>query len=324
MDDVQLEGPEESPGLDEEGLQHLLRWVQDGVVSRRQLLSLGAQPHDIRRLLRRRELAVVHPGVYVDHTGPLTWEQRAWAAVQVHWPAALTRECALPKPPFKASIQVAIAMHRTVRPVRGVIAIRTAQFDERVRWHSSPPSIALEHAAIDVALSKTDLAERFRVLADVCQTRETSADRIAAALGARPRVPERPLLLELLADLAEGACSVLERGYLELERAHGLPAPQRQLPATIDGRRAYRDVPYEEFGVVVELDGKAFHDNAAARDRDFDRDLETAVTSGALTVRLTYGQVFSRGCRTIRHIATLLERRGWTGPFVPCPACAGS
>jgi hypothetical protein len=46
--------------------------AQHGVVSRSQLLEHGVEQHEIRRLLRRREWAVAHPGVYVAHTGPLT------------------------------------------------------------------------------------------------------------------------------------------------------------------------------------------------------------------------------------------------------------
>lgn len=93
--------------MDENALSAALR-DQDGVISRAQLGALGAAPHDVRRLLRRRELVLVHPGVYVDHTGPLTWQQRAQAAVLAHWPAALTRESALPSPPPAAPIQVAV------------------------------------------------------------------------------------------------------------------------------------------------------------------------------------------------------------------------
>ena len=55
--------------------------AQHGVVSRAQALARGLAPHDLRRLVRRRELAVLHPGVYVDHTGEPTWLQQAWAAV---------------------------------------------------------------------------------------------------------------------------------------------------------------------------------------------------------------------------------------------------
>ena len=37
--------------------------AQAGVVSRAQALQVGLQPHDLRRLVRRRELAPLLPGV---------------------------------------------------------------------------------------------------------------------------------------------------------------------------------------------------------------------------------------------------------------------
>lgn len=46
--------------------------AQDGVIARRQSLAAGCPPTAIRRLLRRRDWATIHPGVYVNHTGPLT------------------------------------------------------------------------------------------------------------------------------------------------------------------------------------------------------------------------------------------------------------
>lgn len=317
---------EVTEGLDEEALDHLLTWVQDGVVARRQLLELGARPHDIRRMLRRRDLTVVHPGVYVNHTGPLTWVQRAWAAVLAHWPAALARESALPKPARNGPVHVAIDLRRTVRRVEGVVAHRTAGFQDRVSWLKAPPRTTLEHAAIDVAATKADIVEKFRVFADAAQTRETSADKIAQVLRARRGVADRRLLLELLDDLAAGACSVLEREYLLLERRHGLPTtPQdgveRQRPTEIRGRSAFQDVVHEKYLLVIELDGRAFHDNAAARDQDSLRDLETVVRSDRVTVRLTYGLVLRDGCRTVWAIALLLQRRGWKGTFVRCPDC---
>ena len=68
---------------------------QAGIIARRQALRGGLTSNDVRRRLRRREWVVVHPGVYVDHTGQLTWLQRAWAAVLYAWPAALCGESAL-------------------------------------------------------------------------------------------------------------------------------------------------------------------------------------------------------------------------------------
>lgn len=75
-------------------LGHLLE-LQSGVVARRQVLAAGQTDNDIRRRLRRRAWAQVHPGVYVDHTGALTWLQRAWAAVLFAEPAALCHDSAL-------------------------------------------------------------------------------------------------------------------------------------------------------------------------------------------------------------------------------------
>lgn len=134
-------------------------------------------------------------------------------------------------------------------------------------------------------------------------------------------MPRRALLEALLEDLAVGACSVLERAYLHLERGHGLPRAERQPRDEVAGRAYYRDVRYRRHGVLVELDGRPFHDTAAARDRDHARDLDTAIASGELTVRLTYGQVVGDGCATIAKIATLLGRRGWPGPALRCPSC---
>lgn len=317
--------------FDHEQLAVLLTLVQDGVVSRRQLLGLGATDDDIERMVRRGELHRRHPGVYVEHNGPLTRQQREWVAVLVHWPAALTRQSALPDPPHRAVVDVAISTTRTVKPVAGVVAHRTAAIGHpdrpdptsRVDWRRAPPAMRLEHVVVDLASAVvlTDPLAAFRLLADAAQTRRTSATAIAAVLRGR-RVAGKALLLEMLDDLATGACSVLEREYLNaVERAHGLPTGRRQKPSTTRGRAAYRDVEYEDQDLVVELDGRAFHDTAAARDDDAERDLEARVTEESTTVRLTYGLVFGDPCRTAGHVATLLHRRGWHGSIVTCPRC---
>lgn len=315
-------GDEEKPGLDQEGLDHLLTWVQEGVVSRRQILALGGTDRDIARMLRRRDLVVVHPGVYVNHTGKLTRSQLKWAAVLYYWPAALCHRSALPKPSRTGQIHLAVDKSRHRRRIDGVTIHRIGDFDAQVKWNLSPPRVPYEHSVIAVAADAEDVFAAFTVMADACQTRETTAAALATALRSRHRFAGRSLLLELLDDLSEGACSVLEREWLILERRHGLPTGDtRQVPTTVDGRAAYRDVDHSKYDTLVELDGRVFHDNATARDRDYDRDLDATVTSSLTTVRLTYGQVLRNGCRTVRKVATVLERGGWPGPFVRCPDC---
>ncbi|WP_426246464.1 hypothetical protein [Nocardioides sp. LHG3406-4] len=121
--------------------------------------------------------------------------------------------------------------------------------------------------------------------------------------------------------MSEGTCSALEHGYLHwVERAHGLPKPVRQLRVA-SPQPVLRDVGYASFGLVVELDGRLFHDNARSRDRDLGRDLDAALT-GRTTVRLGWGQVFGKPCETAEKVGRLLQAGGWSGVTTPCPRCA--
>ena len=305
-------------------LQHLLTWLQDGVVSRRQILELGGNDNDIERMLRRRELTTVHTGVYVSHTGPLSREQKEWAAVLAFWPAALAEESALPGHPIDVVI-VAIALDRRCQPLARVRVRRTKDLAKRLAPNSSPPRIRLEHATIDVMarkIARDDVAGAFTTLAEVCHSRRTSPVAIAEALTERGRVAGRRLLAAMLEDFATGACSVLERGYLHrVERAHGLPRASRQHPSDATGRVSAHDVRYERFGIEVELDGRAFHDNAHGRDADARRDLAELVHSDVTTTRVTYGMVFRDPCWTARMIAGLLRKHGWRGELQRCPRC---
>lgn len=305
-------------------LAHLLRWIQDGVVSRRQIRAAGGTDHDIARMVRRRELTTVHPGVYVDHSGPLSRRQREWAAVLTAWPAALSHESALPDPPLQP-IHVAIALDRSVTVPSWVASHRMADLDARARWNATPPRVGVEHSWIDVAarhLGDDDVSGAFASLARVCFSRRTTPDRIADCLATRGRVTGRATIQGLLADARDGANSVLERGYLHrVERAHGLPPGRRQARSNATGRRTDQDVSYDDFGLVVELDGRAFHDSPEARDTDAERDLAELASRGAATARVTYGLVYRQACATAHRIGAILNRRGWAGELRRCPSC---
>lgn len=302
--------------------------LQSGVVSRRQALERGLGDHDLRRLVRRRELTVVHPGVLVDHTGPLLWAQRAWAATLSVAPSALSGTSALRAVngpgrrdhDDRAPIHVAVDRQRKVVSPAGVVVHRVAGLEDRVLWNTSPPRLRTEEAVIDLAADARSELDAVHRIADAVQSRSTTADRLRAALDSRARVPRRSFLADVLDDIDQGACSVLEHGYLtRVERPHGLQRADRQVRDSARGP-VYRDVDYREHGLVVELDGRLFHDSARARDRDLDRDLEVVV-SGRRSVRLGWGQVFDRPCRTASHVAALLRAGGWTGCPIMCPDC---
>jgi hypothetical protein len=311
------------PGMDT--LAEILR-DQDGLVSRRQLLGLKLRQHDIERMLRRRELAVVHPGVYVEHTGPLTWQQRAWAGVLFAWPAALTHRSALraAEGPGRRDgndrvIEVAVDGQRNQAEPDGVRIRRLRGLEERVQWNVGPPRVRYDDAIIDVAADAPSDLDAVAALADACGSRRTTAARLLRTLDQRPRVRRRTWLEGVLGDVAEGTCSVLEHGYLDLvERPHGLPTGRRQASRRHAGSTTSRDVDYD--GLVVELDGRLFHDSPHARDLYLERDLDAAI-GGSETIRLGYGQVFDRGCSTAAKLGLVLRRRGWDGRPTPCAGC---
>ena len=225
---------------------------QAGVVARAQLRTLDLEPHDIRRLIRRRELSVIHPGVYLDHTGDATWLQRAWAAVLFCWPAALAAESAMRAadgPGRRAAedgpIHVVISRARRVVAPAGIQVVRTFGLDDRVLWNLGPPRMRYDEAALDVALASRGEFAAIGAVARAVQSQHTTATRMRAALDLRTRAPRRDLLTAVLDDVAAGACSVLEHGYLtRVEVPHGLPTADRQQRGHTTAGVVYRDATY--------------------------------------------------------------------------------
>ena len=217
---------------------------------------------------------------------------------------------------------MAVGLRRNLQTVPGTAVHRMTQLADRVDWRAPPPRVRVNHALIDVMfvrIAGAGVAGAYSALSRTCFSL-TKPDRVARTLAGRARVPGRALIEGMLTDLRDGVCSVLERGYVRTSSGRtgchgGAGSGPGSRPATA------QDVRYEEYDVVVELDGRAIHDNPDAWDDDARRDLAELATGGAVTARVTYGLVFREACSTAAWIALILRRRGWTGPFVRCPAC---
>ncbi len=286
---------------------------QDGVVARFQALEEGLRAHQVERLLRRREWALLQPGVYVDHTGRPTWRQRAWGAVLGHWPAALfgASVLAATHSTGAAADLIHVGIDRTrARPARvpGVAVHFVTDLEARARWNLSPPRLRFEDAVLDLAASAENDLAAVAVLLDACGSRRTTAARLRSALDERCRISRRPWIEAVLTDAAEGTHSVLERGYRELERAHGLPQALRQCREETPTGVVYRDARYGRTA-TVELDGWAVHGRREQWEADLARDLEVAA-DGGVNVRLGYRQVYGTGCATIAAVIRFLRSRG--------------
>lgn len=308
-------------------LQHLLD-VQCGVVGRAQALEVGLTDNDIRRLIRGLRLTQVHAGVYVDHTGPLTWLQRAWSAVLFCRPAALCDESArrIAGGPGGAMhddgrpIHVGIDHSRRVRAPAGIEVHRIVGLDDQVLWNASPPRQRLEHTTVRLAARAPREIDAIACIADAVGARLTTATRLGSALATMNRSARRQFLSNVIADVAGGTCSSLEHGFLvNVERPHGLPTPSRQFRESLKGP-VYRDALYEEFGLIVELDGRIHHTKARQHDSDLERDLDAVVTRRE-TIRLGWGQAYDRACSTAFKLGAVFIDRGWTDRPRRCPAC---
>jgi very-short-patch-repair endonuclease len=295
--------------------------AQAGVVHRRQLLELGLDDNDVRRLVRRRELARLHSGVYLNHTGPPTWLSRAWAATLYYGEAALCHRSALDL--AGDPIHVAIEHPRNGAPLPGVVLHRLTRLHDRVQWHRSPPRLRLEEAALDVAGDAETLTKAIDVVTEVCNRRVTTPQRLLEALAARQRTPRGLELRRVLGEVADGMSSVLESGVVRrVLRPHGLPVGRRQVRGQTPQGVVYRDMLLDEYAVVLELDGHTWHADPASRAHDMVRDLQAA-GEGLLTVRLGWPHVHQSACMTAAGLVAVLQRRGWRGrPRACSSACA--
>ncbi|MEU4452940.1 type IV toxin-antitoxin system AbiEi family antitoxin domain-containing protein [Nocardioides sp. NPDC023903] len=294
--------------------------MQDGVATYAQLIAGGLSRIDIERSVRRNELRRVHPRVYINHTGPLTWEQRAWAAVLYAAPALLCRD-SLEAPRGRddgRSIHVAIDHSRKVMPQPGIVVHRMRDL-ERKAYGGTPPRLKVEDNALAMANEARSEIDAIARVAEVASRSYVTAATLQEALNRAHSLRRRKLIQGLVDDLATGTHSVLEHGYLtKVERAHGLPAGRRQSPRIGASGNQFRDIEYERYALVVELDGALGHDTWRDQARDADRSLDDLAELGAVTARLRFHQVFDTPCQTAARVGRILTRNGWRGTPQSC------
>ncbi|HEY3409651.1 MAG TPA: type IV toxin-antitoxin system AbiEi family antitoxin domain-containing protein [Propionicimonas sp.] len=286
---------------------------QAGALSTTQLEAFGITGRVVERLLAQGSLTRITRGVYA--TVPGGWMQLAWTGVLIGGAKAVLggRAAAflhgvLPNPPDRIEV-FAGSQHRVRDP----------------RWHLSrvhrlgygePPRTRAAQTVVDVTADLT-ADETVAVLAEAIGRRGVRSRELQLLLAERARHPHRRLLLELITEVGAGAQSPLEVRYVrEVERAHGLPAADRQA-SPLSGRRA--DGWYPDFGLVIELDGRAFHSGANALN-DMDRDNAHLVV-GVATLRFGWRQVTQNPCGVARIVAASLHGRGWQGATTTCPRC---
>ena len=160
--------------------------------------------------------------------------------------------------------------------MKGVVIHYSQRVDVARHPVLEPPRTRLEETVLDLAAAEATPARATAWILSACASRRTTPDRLRAAMESRPRIRGRKMLLAALGDARTGVESILEHSYLyRVERPHGLPDGVRQRRTLTGGVSRYEDVRYEEYGVIVELDGRGAHPEGE-RWRDIRRDNASA------------------------------------------------
>ena len=266
----------------------------------------------IQRLLVDGRLDRLAQGIYA--TGEGGWLQLAWAGIFIGGPRAVLGG------------EAAGYLLGLLRDPPEQVLVHTPNWRPRdQRWKlvraprkgtGEPPRTRLAQTVVDLAAGM-DADDIVSVVAEAVGRKRVRPEEIRSVLAETSRHPHRALLEDLVGEVAAGSRSPLEVRYARtVERAHGLPTANRQQgPLT-----SYRgDVWYSEYGVLVELDGRAFHRGQTALD-DMDRDNDHELL-GVITLRLGWRQVVGAPCQAAAKVARALRTRGWPGAPHPCPRC---
>jgi len=299
---------------------------QCGVIASWQAQAAGVGARQMENLVRYGRWQRIHFGVYAAFTGDLSRPAVLWAAVLRAGPRALlSHETAaeldglVDKPSKVIHVTVRSEQHR--QPVPGVVIHRSSRRIAFKPQRPFPPRTATEETVLDLADAAASFDTVVWLVARACQRRLTTPFLMADSLQLRARARWRGELRQALLDVADGVRSPLEYRYLhKVERAHGLPRPDRQAEADRRPGRIFRDIHYRRYRVAIELDGTASHPDEQ-RWQDKRRD-NAAAADGIFTLRYGWADVTERPCETAREIATVLARGGWSGALRRCgPRC---
>jgi very-short-patch-repair endonuclease len=278
---------------------------EHGVLDVDELRECGLTSQTISIRARNGRLHCLYRGVYaVGHAG-VSVKGRFLAAV-------------------KACGEGAVLSHRSAAVLWGFMDEDECLPEVTVpaRSHRYPRGIRL-HRPVELRDDEWLILERIRVTTPVRTIIDLAGDLNAhllrdvlrRAIGTRrvrfqqliralSRVGGRPGVRKLRRVIADGVPtrSELEDIVLHLLNEGGFEEPRVNVALVLDGRRVVPDFRWPSAQVVVEADGKDWHDNPIARaaDRERQRLLEA---HGESVVRVTWSQAVAQPARTRGRIA---------------------
>ncbi len=286
---------------------------QNGVVSRRQLLSAGIGPGVITRLIRAGFLHPLHRGVYaVGHLAlpQFAKEQAALLACGeesvISGRSALYLWGILNAP--RAEVDVTVAGRRRRKRWGIRLHLVDAVDGREVRRRNGLRVVFPGRALIEFAADATpdELSDAVAEARSKSLIREGELEAAVERAGRRHGAAR---MRAFLRDEEEPAItrSRAERRFRKLLRAAHLPQPKVNVLAA--GREV--DFLWDSEKVILEVDGWKFHGHRRAFEDDRKKDMILS-DAGYHVIRVTWRQFTGEPLALIAHIARVLDRRGRT------------
>jgi very-short-patch-repair endonuclease len=291
---------------------------QAGIVSRRQLKQLGVQRWQVRAEVNAGRWALVGRQAICVHCGPLSDEAMRWVAVLEAGPRAFLDG---------ASALAAAGLTGFVTPSIRVSVPRGARIYRRVdgvdirqtrRWQSDDlaagklPRSRPAVAAVRGALWARSDRQAALLLTMVVQQGLATAQMLAEELLRIKRDKRRALVQGVVLDLLGGVRSLGELDVVRECRRRGLPEPSKQVLRRGRNGKYYLDLCWEQWSVVVEVDGiqHAWAEHLvddAVRHNDISIQSATVLRLPLLGLRVDPDTFFGQ-------ITEALVANGWTPP----------
>jgi hypothetical protein len=300
----------DTPAFDE------LATLQDGVVTRSQLLEHGWNHHHVDSAVQACRWAAFGHRVVVLHRGPLATRQRRWVAVLNAGPAGalagLTAAEGFGLAGFETQTVHVVVPHGSWVSGRlpGVKVHVSRRFALADRHPARVlPTVRVDRALVDAAAWTPNPRRAAAILIAGVQQRLTVPERLRAEIDLAGAIRHRRLLTAVTYDVEGGSSALSELDFARLCRRFGLPPPVRQHKRRdADGRVRYLDARFvRPDGRVlnVEIDGAA-HFGVLAAWSDMDRDIAT-LALGEPTIRIPAAVLRSDPAGVAKRIRALLD-----------------
>jgi very-short-patch-repair endonuclease len=233
---------------------------QAGVISRAQLADCPLSPSVIRRLVARRDLVVLLPGVYTARPVPDSFEQRAWAAALWSDGSISHRSAArLWVVPVARSTRIHVTVDPDMRRTAPGLVLHRVGRPGRCTTIGGLPVTTRRATVLD--LLRTETRDAARSLLDrAVQQRWLDPDDLRRELLDQPGRVGNNQLRALIGDIEPGADAESERILHRRLRAAKIAGWVPQYRVRLTSRVVYLDLAFPGQRVAIEVDGRRYHD----------------------------------------------------------------